>query len=164
MTRVFAEHAIKSLAARACSRERIALTSCLRAVAEADHLHVANSHMGRLQASSFGERYPEVVQRLREALAATEPNYALNSQLRAHIRSADRTAAEVRGCLARAILRHGPFTDSAAALDFVATFLARAERRLDRKRAAAVAARQVGSTIAQRVSTIPGSLSVPTLA
>lgn len=48
--------------------------------------------------------------------------------------SATTVAKDVRDGLRRAVRRHGPFENEAAALDFVALALRRAERRLDRER------------------------------
>lgn len=157
------EQSLEQISGLMRPRHRVDVLKCLRAAAEAEALG-QQSALANFQILRLGKRYPEVVQRWGEALAAFEPIYDLNSQLRAQIRLADRTAAEVRGCLARAIHRHGPFTDPAAAFDFVAISLARAEKRLDRERAAAMAARRAGSTTARRAASRPGALSVPTLA
>ena len=48
--------------------------------------------------------------------------------------AADAIAEQVREYLIRVIRRHGPFENEAAALDFIAVGLQRAERRLDRER------------------------------
>lgn len=157
------ESAISALAARVRRRHRPQLSTFLRTTAEADRLELAWSEWAKFQGSGLGERYPDVVQLWKDALARFEPIYDLNEQLRGLVRLADRTAAEVRGRLARAILRNGPFTDSAAALDFVALALVREEQRLDRDRATAAASRQACSTTPRAVS-MAGALGVPTLA
>lgn len=144
-------------------RHRVEVLKCLREASESEK-RAGQPALPDAQDHQFGKRYPEVVRRWGEALAAFEPIYDLDSQLRAHVRSADRTAAEVRGCLSRAILRHGPFIDSAAALDFVARSLMRAERRLDRERAAAKAVRRPGPATARRAASMPGTRRVPALA
>jgi hypothetical protein len=46
----------------------------------------------------------------------------------------ERVAERVRAYLIRAVRRHGHFENEAAALDFIAVALQRAERRLDRER------------------------------
>ena len=161
---VSVEQAIESIAAQVPPRHRLDVSNQLRAAAEAESLEAALSELGRFQASSLGERYPEVVRHWGDALARFEPIYSLDEQLRGLIRLADRTAADVRGRLSRAILRHGPFSDSGAALDFVAISLVRAEQRLDRERAAAVAARKAGSKTSRRAVPMAGAVGVPTLA
>lgn len=158
------EQLLESVVARVPRRHRLEVSNGLRAAAEAESLEAGRSELAGFQASRLGERYPEVVQRWREALARFEPIYSLNAQLRGLIRSADRTAADVRGRLARAIHRHGPFTDSAAALAFVAVTLARAEQRLDRERAAVVAAREAGVAASRRAAPKSGAAGVPALA
>lgn len=157
------EHAMESCAAQVPPRHRQAYVEAMRRSADAVDSHSAFEVIDRFQGSSVGEIYPDEVQLWKDALARFEPIYDLNEQLRGLVRLADRTAAEVRGRLARAILRNGPFTDSAAALDFVALALAREEQRLDRDRATAAASLQARSTTPRAVS-MAGALGVPTLA
>lgn len=158
------EQTVESLASRVAKRHRLEVSASFRAVAEAEDADARRSELEKFQASCLGKRYPEVAERWGRALAGFERIYALSAQLRGLVRSADRTAAEVHGRLTRAILRHGPFVDSTAALDFVAGTLDRAEQRLDRERAIAVAAREAGSTTLRRSPPIADAVSVPALA
>ncbi|WP_415655590.1 transposase [Roseateles sp.] len=158
------EQELEAVLALVALRHRATVAGQLRAVAEAKEADARRAGLEKFQASCLGERYPEVAERWARALAGFEPIYKLSAQLRGLVRSADRTAAEVRGRLTRAILRHGPFVDSTAALEFVATTLDRAEQRLDRERAVAVAAREAGSTTLRRHPPIAGAVSVPALA
>lgn len=135
------EQAVDSLADLMRPRHRGAFVSLMRGCVETADAASARTELARIQGSDLGERYPAVVRLWREALAGFTPIFSLSEQLRALIRSTDQRAAEVRGQLTRAISRHGPFADSAVALDFVATSLARTEQRWDRERAAARAAR-----------------------
>jgi hypothetical protein len=92
----------------------------------------------------------------RALVARWAPVFALPVAQRRLVLAVDRLAADSHKALFRAIARHGPFTDSAAALGFIASALQRSERRLDRKRAACVAS--VGLR-ARRVS-MDGRLAV----
>lgn len=138
------EQTLEALAARVPASCRLALLSSLRAAADAESLSQGRAVLAGSELSRLGERYPELLQLAFDALARWEPLYGLSAPQRRLIRRADRTAAEVRGRLNRAILRHGPFRDSGAALEFVALSLARAEQGLDRARALAMAAREGG--------------------
>jgi transposase-like protein len=143
-------------------RHRMEVSAQLRSVAEAETLERARSELAKFQGTTLGESYPAVVQLWSEALAGFTPIFALSEQLRVLIRSTDQKAAQVRGQMTRAISRHGPFTDSGAALDFVVASLARTEQRWDRERAAARAAR---SPMAPRgFERRSGTLGVTTLA
>jgi transposase-like protein len=135
---------------------------CLREVVNAENVETARSTLSEFQGSSLGERYPDVVRLCGEALAGFTPIFSLSNQLRVLIRSTDQKAAQVRSQLTQAISRHGPFTDTAAALDFVAVSLARTEQRWDRERAAARAAR--GARTPHGIAHRSGTLGVATLA
>jgi len=135
------EQVLQSIQSQVPPRDRLEVSRHLRPAADAENLEAARSELAKFQASRLGERYPEVVQHWSDALAGFVPIYGLHPQLRELVRSADRTAAEVRERLTRAILRHGPFVDADAALDFVAGTLLRTEQSLDRERARALAAR-----------------------
>jgi transposase-like protein len=158
------EQALEAVGALVPPRHRHVALTVLREAAEAGSLEAGRAAWARFQGGALGERYPDVVQGGDAALSSFESLYSLDDQLRGLVRSADRTAAEVRGRLTRAILRHGPYTDSAAALDFVATALARAEQRLDREHAAARAAAETRSATSRRVVPLSAAPGVPALA
>jgi hypothetical protein len=85
--------------------------------------HMAAFHVAVLE---HGEPVTPVVEAaFPGALATTRPEV---------IPAADSVAQQVREYLIRVIRRHGPFENEAAALDFIAVGLQRAERRLDRER------------------------------
>jgi transposase-like protein len=156
------EEALEAVASRASARHRLAVMRCLREVVNAENVETARSTLSEFQGSSLGERYPDVVRLCGEALAGFTPIFSLSNQLRVLIRSTDQKAAQVRSQLTQAISRHGPFTDTAAALDFVAVSLARTEQRWDRERAAARAAR--GARTPHGIAHRSGTLGVATLA
>lgn len=154
---------LESVLASVPPRYRLEVSRHLRAAADAATQEAGLSQLAEFQGSRLGERYPEVVRHWSDALAGFEPIYRLHPRLRGLVRSADRTAADMRERLTRAILRHGPFVDSDAALAFVADTLLRTEQRLDRARAAALAARQAAQA-SVAAGPAPHSLAVPTLA
>lgn len=145
------------------ARQRPAAERAIRNVIDAGSLDEAHTRMSKVQLSPLGERYPSVVQLWGEALARFEPLFALPEPVRQLVRSADRTAMEVHERLTRAIHRHGPFSDSAAALDFVEDALLRAERRLDRQWAAAMAGEAWGPMLPHRVLPARAAVSAPML-
>lgn len=135
--------ALESAEARVSPRHRMAVSDALRRAAEVTDLELARAELARFQRTDLGQRYAVVTQQWWEALAGFQPIHALHEPLRELVRLTEQTAAVVRGRLERAIHRHGPFIDSAAALDFIAIALLGAERRLDREQAAALKAREV---------------------
>lgn len=128
------ESAIAAGLVSVAPRHRTAMLNVVRRTIDFPDMAPAEAELTKFQDSDVGKRYPEVVQQWREALARFEPIYSLHARLRGLVRSADLAAAEVRGRLARAVLRHGPFPDSGAALEFCAATLLRVEQRLDRQR------------------------------
>lgn len=132
------EQALVAVVVQVSPRHRAEVAGALRAAAEADDLHAALAAMALFARSALGERYPRVVLQWRETLARLAPTFALHPQLRVLVRHADCTAMRVQQGLEKAIQRHGPFADQEAALDFICNALLRAERRLDRERAAAL--------------------------
>lgn len=105
----------------ACALRAVVVAGCGDAVAAA---------MTAFERGPWGDRYPQVVARWRPALAQWAPIFALSAPLRRVVLSGDLITAELHGSLVRAIGRHGCFADEAAALDFVASALLRAERQL----------------------------------
>lgn len=106
--------------------------------------------LARFQGSTLGKIYPSVVQLWAEALSRCQPLYALHPELRELVRAADCKAAEVRGQLTQAILRHGPFISQAAWYEFVVAALERADRRLGSDYAAVQALRDADPTVTRR--------------
>jgi hypothetical protein len=96
--------------------------------------------MSVAEAGPLGERYAPLVAQWRALMSRWAPVFELPVAQRRLVLAGDRLAADLHKGLVRAIARHGPFTDSAAALGFVARALQRVERRLDRKPAACRAA------------------------
>jgi hypothetical protein len=85
--------------------------------------HMASFHVAVLD---HGEAVAPVVEAaFPGALATSRPQV---------LPVADAVAEQVREYLIRVIRRHGPFENEAAALDFIAVGLQRAERRVDRER------------------------------
>lgn len=156
------EQSLEQVARLLPPRHRLDVLNCLRLAAEAASFEGAQLALAQFQDTELGKRYPAVVRRWDEALARFQPVYSLNRQLRGLVRSADRAAAKMREGLAQAIHRHGPFTDSANAIEFIATTLRGFELRLDRDRATARAAREVRASA--RSSAGSCALAVPALA
>jgi transposase-like protein len=146
-------------------RYRKSLADGLRAAAQADCEEAARAAFDKLLLTGVGERYPKVVALWEEALARSGTVARLSEPMQSLVRSADRTAAEVSGRLAREIKRHGHFDDPDAALDFVSGALLRAERRLDRARDEALAVRDDASLATRGGrSKSTDAVGVPTLA
>jgi len=141
-------------------RHRVEVSQMLRSVAKLGNLQAARAALSVFQASKLGERYPEVVHQWDGALSRLEPLYALDAPLRELVRSADQMASDVSECLRRAIKRHGPFADSTTALDFVVTWLDKAERGLDCARAAALATGRARVSYRQRSISAPDAAGV----
>ncbi|MFG6417263.1 transposase [Roseateles sp. DC23W] len=145
-------------------RHRVKVARMLRTVAELDNSQAARAKFREFQGSALGERYPEIVHQWDEALSRSEAFYALDAPLRELVRSADRMAADVSECLTRVIKRHGQFSDSTTALDFVVACLEKAERGLDRDRAAALATGRARLSFRRSAASAPGVARVLTLA
>jgi len=88
-------------------------------------------------------------QEAEDAMLAIERSFpgALASSRPHMLPSAAAVAEDVRDRLIRAVRRHGPFEDEAAALHFVADALQRTERRLDRERLKARARPRLDSEV-----------------
>lgn len=148
--------------AMAMPRHRVKVAQMLRAVVELEDSQAAHAKFGEFQGSNLGERYPEIVHQWDEALSRFESFYALDAPLRELVRSADRMAADVSECLRRAIKRHGQFTDSTTALDFVVACLDKVERGLDRDGAAALAAGRARLAFRRRAVSAPDAAGLLT--
>jgi len=144
------EQTLASTVARVPPRFRSLLAEELQAVADAADLDSARAELARFQTTSLSEGYPWIAEHWGEAVARFGPLFALPAPMQRLARSTDRSALEVNERLKRAVHRHGPFDDRAAALEFVARKLDRAECRLDRERDAARAARDVRAIAAER--------------
>jgi transposase-like protein len=119
---------------------RRALANAFRAVLVAGRGRAVDAAMSVAEAGPLGERYAPLVAQWRALMSRWAPVFELPVAQRRLVLAGDRLAADLHKGLVRAIARHGPFTDSAAALGFVARALQRVERRLDRKPAACRAA------------------------
>lgn len=126
--------------AEVAPRHRSAIASALRAVVAAGRGEAVGDAMAAFELGPWGEQYPQLVAQWRLVLAQWMPVFALPAPQRRVVLAGVRMAVELNESLVRAIARHGPFADSAAALAFVADRLQRAERRLDRQRAFVAAA------------------------
>ncbi|KAK6024704.1 hypothetical protein OSTOST_09483 [Ostertagia ostertagi] len=157
------EASLARLAPQAAPRHRATLVTNLRATAEAGSLDAAGAELAKLQASEPGKKCAAIVRQWGEALAGFEPLFDLDASLRERISSADRTAAKLNEKLNREIQRHGPFSDSAAAFDFVVAWLAKAERGLDRDRAVQSSAKRSSRRFSQSRPSATGASGVPTL-
>jgi Transposase, Mutator family len=118
-----------------------------RAVREASSVRSARMGLERLLVGSGSGRaavlspdWPELLEQLR-------PFYALRPHRRALVRAGDEYLEQLGHGLRRAVARHGPFADRAAAVSFVARTISRDELRLkfSELSAARPALRLVGS-------------------
>ena len=133
------ERSIAAILAQVEPRYRGAMTDAFRAVLVASRARAVDAAMTAVEAGPLGEGYAPLVVQWRALVSRWAPVFALPVAQRRLVLAVDRLAADSHKGLFRAIARHGPFTDSAAALGFIASALQRAERRLDRKRAVCVA-------------------------
>lgn len=157
------EALLAGTAAQTRPRHRDAVLAILRAAAESEDLLSAQSELAIFQGSELGKRYPEIVRQWGNALSRFEPIYALHGRQRELVRSADRAAADIGGRLNLAIQRHGPFTDSAEALEFVAARLAKAEQQLDCDRDTMLSASSLSAGSCVNVRRTSAAAGVPTL-
>jgi len=94
-----------------------------------------------------------------EALESLRPFYALRPHRRALVRAGDEYLEQLGCSLSRAVRRHGPFADLAAAVSFVAQTLSRDELRLKHaklRKFARPALRPVGADVTDRALLNPG--------
>gem|GEM_PF-3326517 len=134
------ERTLAAILAQVEPCHRGALANAFRAVFVVVRGRAVDAAVTAVEAGPLGERYAPQVAQWRALVSRWSPVFELPVAQRQLVLAGDRLAADLHKGLVRAIARHGPFTDSAAALGFVARALQRAERRLDRKRAACVAA------------------------
>lgn len=147
------------------SRHRPSVATSLREICTAVSDEAARSDFARFERSPLGVASPWVVAQCREFLAKSEATFVLPPELRQMVTSADCATADARARLARAIQRHGPFSDAVAARDFVTAALRRAQRRLDQEHAMQLAAQ--GTTLSSLVTATRsenGSTAMATLA
>lgn len=143
---------------------RPAMSSLLR-TAVAEPAEPATVAPPGISTASCRERYPKILERWDEAVAAFQPLLALPEPYRQLVRSVDQAAIEVQERLMRAIHRHGPFVDAGEAFEFVAAALQRADRQLYRELEERRRARDKGVPRTGRIA--PSSvraLGTPTLA
>lgn len=133
------ERSIATILAQVDPCYRGTITDAFRAVLLAGRGKAVDAAMAAVEAGPLGEGYAPLVLQWRALVSRWAPVFALPVAQRRLVLAVDRLATDSHKGLFRAIARHGPFTDSAAALGFIASALQRAERRLDRKRAACVA-------------------------
>ncbi len=146
------------------SADRPAMSRLLRA-AVADPAASETVSPPKNSSADRRERYPKILERWGEAVAALQPLFTLPEPYRWLVRSVDRTAMEVQERLMRAIHRHGPFADASEAFAFVAAALQRADRQLERERQARRLARDTCPLPSGRIAPISGrALGAPTLA
>lgn len=146
------------------SVDRQAMGHLLRA-AVADPSALETVASPGISSVDWRERYPNILERWGEAVAVSQPLFALPEPYRRLVRSVDRTAMEVQERLMRANHRHGPFADASEAFAFVAAALQRADRQLERERHARRLAHDAWPLPSGRMGPILGrALGAPALA
>jgi transposase-like protein len=113
-------------------RHRAAMSGLLRA-----SLGDADEPMGAVALAGFSsdelrQKYPGILGTWGEAVARFQPLFELPEPYGRLVRSVDRTAIRMQERLMRAIQRHGPFVDLAAAFGFVVDWLWRADLCIQR--------------------------------
>lgn len=101
-----------------------------RAVREASGVRVACIALERLLAKSGAGRAAVLSPDWQEVLEQFRAFYALRPHRRAVVRAGDEYLEQLGLSLSRAVRRHGPFADLAAAVSFVARTISRDELRL----------------------------------
>jgi len=101
-----------------------------RVVREASGVRAARIALGGLLAKSESGRAAVLSPDWPEVLEQFRPLYALRPHRRAVVRAGDEYLEQLGLSLNRAVRRHGPFADSAAAVSFVAQTISRDELRL----------------------------------
>ncbi|MCX2865632.1 hypothetical protein OOZ63_27810 [Paucibacter sp. PLA-PC-4] len=101
-----------------------------RTVREASGVRAARLALERLLAGSGPGRATVLAPNWPEVLDGLRPFYALRPHRRALVRAGDEYLEQLGHGLRRAVARHGPFADVAAAVSFVIQTLSRDELRL----------------------------------
>jgi len=101
-----------------------------RAVREASGVRAARIALERLLANSKAGRVAVLSPDWPQVLEQFSAFYALRPHRRAVVRAGDEYLEQLGLSLRRAVSRHGPFADSAAAVSFVAQTISRDELRL----------------------------------
>lgn len=124
-------HLLSQSLAEVAPRHRRALADAVREITASASAEAARDVLNELAGSALGASYPAVVERLCAALGQLEPLDALSQRLRRVLLAGDGIVQQLHQKLIRAVARHGSFEDREAAMSFVGTALARAERLLD---------------------------------
>lgn len=118
-----------------------------------------------ISSEDLRHKYPALFSQWDETVAAFRRVLVLPEPYRRHALSVDQTAAELQGRLTGSIFRHGPFADSAEAVNFVVDWLVRNDLRLVRERAEQVLrASDVRSVLSHRVDLLSGTAGASTMA
>jgi Transposase, Mutator family len=115
---------LERVPAQARARTAVLLASILSARSLGD----ARIRLAALETEAWAQACPTVLDSWREALVRLAPLYAASPGLRRIVFAADETVQRVSQTLRRALARHGPFEDEAAALAFVSDVLDRVDR------------------------------------
>jgi hypothetical protein len=134
------ERSMRVVLAQVQAGDWAAVAGALYAVFVSSRRKAVDAAMAAVEAGPLGEGYAPLVVQWRALASRWAPVFALPVAQRRLVLAVDRLAADSHKGLFRAIARHGPFIDLAAAVRFVAVVLHRAGHRLDRERADFVAA------------------------
>ena len=159
------EQTMAALIAKVKPFHRPAMATLLRAAIGDPHDASAAVSSVAISSEDLRKKYPGILVQWREAVAGFQPLFVLPEPYRQLVRSVDRTAIDIQGCLMKAIYRHGPFVDSGDAFDFVVDRLVRADLRLVRDAEGEEMARQAVHSKFGRFAAVPsGAVGTPTLA
>lgn len=123
------EHRLSQSLALVAPRHREAVASVLGGLAVAADTGAATATLDAIQAGRWGATYPALVEQWRPVLGQLGPFYALPVALRHVFLAGDRGVQALQRSMGRAVERHGPFADAAAAESFLVHLLQHRERR-----------------------------------
>lgn len=123
------EHRLSQSLALVAPRHREAVARVLGGLAGAADTGAATATLDDIQAGRWRATYPALVEQWRPVLGQLGPFYALPVPLRHVFLAGDRGVQALQRSIGRAVERHGPFADVAAAESFLVHLLQHRERR-----------------------------------
>ncbi|MCC9596431.1 MULTISPECIES: transposase [unclassified Rubrivivax] len=123
-------------------RDRAPVKNHLLAILQAGSSQAAQQSFSEFESSCSAARYPALVTDWRLARDQGRLLWSLAPTLRREVLRGDARATSLQLSVGKALARHGGFADPSAALSFVQTALARAQRRFDAARSTATRAQR----------------------
>lgn len=126
------EQSLASVIGSVKPRHRTEMADVLRAAIDESGLGLHTVSQSAIASEDLRQKYPGILKRWGESVAAFQPLFSLPDPYRRLVRSVDLAAAGMQERLVKAMHRHGPFADAAETFDFVVDWLMRADLRLAR--------------------------------